>query len=170
MSEAFVGSLMLVPYNFAPKNWALCQGQLLNISSNTPLFSLLGTIYGGNGTSNFALPDLRGRHAIDQGQGPGLATYVIGQAGGTATETLTTNTVPPHNHPVNAGLAANANSPAGAGLGDALIYIPAPAPLVQLNATAVTPYPGSGGPHTNLMPFTTLNWIICLVGIFPRRP
>ena len=92
--ETFLGSLLLVPYNFAPQGWALCNGQLLPISQNTALFSLLGTTYGGDGISTFALPDLRGRVPISAGQGPGLQPYALGQSGGTETATLTANQLP----------------------------------------------------------------------------
>ena len=99
MSEPFLGQIILVPYNFAPRGWAFCNGQILPIAQNTALFSLLGTTYGGNGQTTFALPDLRGRVAISSGQGPGLSNYDLGQVGGTETETLTINQMPMHAHP-----------------------------------------------------------------------
>jgi microcystin-dependent protein len=98
MSEPFIGQIMLVPYNFAPRGWAFCNGQLLSIAQNTALFSLLGTTYGGNGQTTFALPDLRGRVPISSGQGPGLGSYDLGQIGGAESVTLTTNQMPAHTH------------------------------------------------------------------------
>src|SRR5215475_4971153 len=102
MSEPFLGQIMLVPYNFAPRGWAFCNGQLLSISQNTALFSLLGTTYGGNGQTTFALPDLRGRVPLSSGQGPGLSNYNLGQSGGQETVTLTGNQMPAHQHAINA--------------------------------------------------------------------
>ena len=112
--DVFIGSLMLVPHNFAPAIFALCQGQLLSIASNSALFSLIGTYYGGNGTTNFALPNLQGCVAVGQGQGPGLQAYVLGETGGQAAVNLTTQTTPPHNHGVFAtgvSLILNLGSP-----------------------------------------------------------
>src|SRR5436190_23399763 len=97
-ADPLLGEIMLVPYNFAPRGWAFCQGQILSIAQNTALFSLLGTTYGGNGQTTFALPDLRGRCAIAPGQGPGLPNYVLGQVSGTPSVTLTNSTMPGHNH------------------------------------------------------------------------
>ncbi|MDQ6777385.1 MAG: tail fiber protein, partial [Actinomycetota bacterium] len=102
MSEPFLGEVRTFGFNFAPRGWAFCNGQLLPISQNTALFSLLGTQYGGDGIQTFALPDLRGRVGIHQGSGPGLSPYAIGQTGGTETVTLTSNEMPAHNHSVNA--------------------------------------------------------------------
>ncbi|WP_462200221.1 phage tail protein [Arthrobacter sp. B2a2-09] len=99
MSDPFVGEIRLVGFNFAPTNWALCNGQLLPISQNAALFSLLGTMYGGNGTTTFGLPDLRGRAALHNGQGPGLSNYYQGQVSGTEATTLITSNLPPHTHP-----------------------------------------------------------------------
>src|SRR5882672_328279 len=98
MADVYLGSLMLVPYNFAPTGYAFCQGQLLPIASNTALFSLLGTTYGGNGTTTFGVPNLQGRLAVGQGQGPATSNYVMGQTAGTETVTLATHKVPPHQH------------------------------------------------------------------------
>src|SRR3984893_4324338 len=117
MSEPFLGQIMLVGFNFAPQGWAFCNGQLLSISQNTALFSLLGTTYGGNGTTNFALPDLRGRAAVGFGQGPGLSNYDLGQSTGSEMVTLTVGQMPAHNHLVAANAAtATASSPSGADL------------------------------------------------------
>ena len=117
MSEPFLGQIMLVGFNFAPVGWALCNGQILSITQNTALFSLLGTTYGGNGTTTFALPDLRGRAAVGFGQGPGLSNYDLGQSTGTETVTLTVGQMPAHNHMVAANAAnGNVSSPSGADL------------------------------------------------------
>src|SRR5262245_44407760 len=111
--DPFIGQLMLVPYNFAPRGWALCNGQILPIAQNTALFSLLGTTYGGNGQTTFALPDLRGRVPISSGQGPGLSNYDLGEVGGVETVTLTTTQMPAHGHPVSANSGdPNDSSPA----------------------------------------------------------
>src|SRR6185503_17212020 len=100
MSEPFLGMIIIVPYNFAPRGWAFCNGQILPIAQNTALFSLLGTTFGGNGQTTFALPDLRGRVPNSSGQGPGLSSYDLGQVGGVESETLTINQLPAHNHQV----------------------------------------------------------------------
>jgi microcystin-dependent protein len=168
--DVFIGSLMLVPYNFAPLNFALCQGQLLSIASNSALFSLIGTYYGGNGTTNFALPNLQGCVAVGQGQGPGLQAYVLGETGGQAAVNLTTQTTPPHNHGVFAtGAPASQTSPSGNSLANALVYVNDPSPAAQLDARVVS-QAGGNAPHPNMMPYTGLNWIICLQGIYPSRP
>jgi len=172
--NVFIGSLMLVPYNFAPTGWAFCQGQLLAISSNTALFSLLGTTYGGDGKSTFGLPDLRGSLAISAGQGQGLGLYNLGEAGGSQTVQLNSNQVPPHSHPFMAtDSAANSASPTSSALAkpgtNDMLYSSATSPLASMNAAMVQPA-GSGQPHNNMMPYLALNWIIALQGIFPSRP
>jgi microcystin-dependent protein len=162
--------IIIVPYNFSPRGWAFCNGQILPIAQNTALFSLLGTTFGGNGQTTFALPDLRGRVANSSGQGPGLSSYDLGQVGGTESETLTINQMPMHNHPV-APLAfsgdGDATSPAGA----------FPAKNGAYNSTSdntlmgVTPSGLAGGsqPFSLLQPYLTLNFCIALEGIFPSR-
>jgi len=173
MADVFVGSLMLVPYNFAPKGFALCAGQLLPISQNTALFSLLGTQYGGDGKVTFALPDLRGRVTVGKGQGPGLSMYDMGEMAGTATETLITQEVPPHTHTLQGNVAPAAqttpagNSAARGGLGVSL-YSPDAQNAVAMNPQALTPAGGSM-PHNNVTPSQALNWIIALQGVFPAR-
>jgi microcystin-dependent protein len=178
MANQFIGQLMLVGFNFAPAGWAQCQGQLLPISSNTALFSLLGTNYGGNGTSNFALPNLQGRCAIGAGQGVGLSQYDIGQAGGSATITLSTSNVPSHTHTVKAtdSRAANVSTPAGnffskvdlTAVGN--IYDGSPAaPFATMSPSTLSPSTGGNLPHNNMMPYLALNWIIALQGVFPPR-
>ena len=169
----FIGSLMLVPYTRSPTNFAFCQGQLLSIPSNTALFSLLGTYYGGNGTSNFGLPTLPGCHAIGYGQGSGISNYVIGETGGTPTVTLQTQQVTPHTHQaMGTDAISNSVSPTSSALGkpndNTQLYTTNVTNQVQMQSQSVQMY-GSGGPHNNMMPFETLNWIIALQGIYPQR-
>jgi len=173
--EPFLGSLLLVPYNFAPTGWALCNGQLLPISQNTALFSLLGTTYGGDGVSTFALPDLRGRVPISSGQGSGLQNYALGQNGGAETTTLSANQMPAHNHAMNTVSGAGSTSnPANQYLADSPggtvtsgLYSSS-TPNSKLNAAAIT-QAGGGQPFDNRSPYLTLNWIIALQGIYPSR-
>ena len=179
MSDQFVGEIRLFPYNFAPRGWAMCQGQLLPISQNPALFSLLGVNYGGNGTSNFALPDLRDRVPIHWGSGTGLTPIVVGETGGEGSVTLQTSQVPPHNHPMGA-LAASATTTApaagaypaeGHGQGRGAFKIRTFAP--SGTATSLLPTSvgtaGDGAAHNNLQPSLAMNWFIALAGIFPSR-
>jgi len=171
-TNVFIGSIMLVPYDFAPTGFALCQGQLLSIVQNAALFSLLGTYFGGDGVRTFALPDLRGSLAIGMGQGPGLSPYELGEMGGEVTVTLNNSTVPTHNHAIM-GTESSANSATPANCALARTSGPVPYsnqsnPLVSMAPSALPPV-GSGLPHNNLMPYTVLNWIIALQGIFPSR-
>jgi microcystin-dependent protein len=177
----FIGELMLFAGTFAPRGYALCNGQLMSIAQNQALFSILGTTYGGNGINTFGLPDLRGRITVGPGQGPGLSPYDLGEIGGAETHTLTTVEMPSHVHPVNAvanGQAGGTNVPdatallataysAGTGNPFVPIYSSAAATLT-MNAQAVGTA-GSNQPHENRMPFLTLNWCIALEGIFPSR-
>ena len=176
--EPFVGQITLFPFFFAPRGWALCEGQLLPISQNAALFSLLGINYGGNGTSNFALPDLRGRVPIGQGQAPGGSDYVIGSMQGEEAVTLLASQAPSHSHPFQAVAAqATTNAPNGAlpaeghgsgrGAFPVNIYAP-PQTRVPLASGQVAPA-GGGQPHNNLQPYLTLNWCIALQGIYPPR-
>ena len=178
--QPFLGQITLFPYNFAPVGWAFCQGQILPISQNTALFSLLGTRFGGNGTSNFALPDLRGRAPNGQGQGPGLSSYAVGEQQGVEAVSLNTATIPGHSHGFPAfATAGTTNSPAGAapaqaqgsgGRGTFAVNIYAnPGTAISLSPSHVTPVNGGGLPHTNLQPYLTLNWCIALQGVFPSR-
>lgn len=173
MSDTFVGQLMLVPYNFPPRNWALTAGQLLPISQNTALFSLLGTMYGGNGQTTFALPDLRGRIPIGFGQGPGLSNYVQGEVAGTEQVTLLSSEMPQHTHSVNAdGTAGTTTTPvngAPAKFAAGTPYAPGNSALNQQMSANMVQLVGGSQPHNNLMPYLTLNWIICLNGVFPSR-
>ncbi len=175
--DPFLGSLLLVPYNFAPQGWAFCNGQLLPIQQYSALFSLIGTTYGGDGVSNFALPDLRGRVPISAGQGPGMQNYVLGQNGGAENATLGVTQLPAHNHAVNVATAAAtgkdpanqflATVPGAAGPTAVNIYGSGPANST-LNAGAVSST-GSSQPVDIRSPYLTLNWIIALVGVFPSR-
>ncbi|GAA3627859.1 phage tail protein [Microlunatus ginsengisoli] len=167
--DPFIGELRLFGFNFAPRGWALCQGQLMSISQNTALFSLLGTIYGGNGQTTFALPDLRGRTALSFGQGSGLSNYDQGQVGGTEQVTLIANQLPPHNHTVAASSAATGKNPANsfpAYNADSSNY--GSSADLTMNPAMV----GGGGssqPVAIAPPYLVLNWCIALEGIFPSR-
>lgn len=173
MSEPFVGQVIAVGFNFAPVGWALCQGQLLPISQNEALFSLLGTTYGGDGQSTFALPDLRGRAPLGIGQGPGLQAYPLGQTGGVELVTLTANQFAGHTHALQAAATATTPTP-GSG-----VVLGTPAAATPIYATAgtaaqlvggtVAPAVGGGGPHENRQPSLTINYIISLFGIFPTQ-
>jgi len=177
--QPFLGQITLFPFAFAPSGWALCEGQLLPISQYTALFSLLGAYFGGNGVSTFALPDLRGRVPIGQGQGLGLSPYVIGSVHGAETVTLSSSQAPPHSHLFKTFAApATTNAPSGAlpaeghgsghGGGFAVnTYTPLRA-AVHLAAGQVG-VAGGSQPHNNLQPYLTLNWCIALQGIYPAR-
>jgi microcystin-dependent protein len=176
MSDPFIGEIIMFGGNFAPRGWAFCNGQLLPIAQNTALFSILGTTYGGDGKTTFALPDLRGRVAISPGQGPGLSNYQLGQAGGTESVTLTTAQIPAHNHLLAANSSAGDQS---SPLGNFPAAVNDPGAGSQSNGysatsngtmagTASTPAGGSQ-PHTNIEPFLCVNFIIALEGIFPSR-
>jgi microcystin-dependent protein len=168
MADPFLGEIILFGGNFAPSGWAFCNGQLLSISQNTALFSLLGTTYGGDGMSTFALPNLQGRAPIHAGQGPGLSPYLQGQSGGTESVTLDQRTMPAHSHAargVNA--AATATSPTNNAVGvKSALYV---APDSATAACKSLASAGGGQPHNNLQPYLALNYIIALQGIFPSR-
>ena len=174
--EGYIAEIRMFAGNFAPRNWAFCQGQLLSIAQNTALFSLIGTIYGGNGQTTFALPDLRGRVALGVGQGPGLSNYDVGQVGGVESVTLATTQIPAHSHPLNgSNSAGTSNAPTGNY--PAVVTDPTAnpmnaygtaAPIVAMNAASVGNTGGSQ-PHTNLQPHLAVSYIICLAGIFPSR-
>jgi microcystin-dependent protein len=174
--EPFIGEIRWVAFNFAPVGWATCEGQLLLISQNSALFDLLGTTYGGDGKTTFALPDLRGRAPIGQGQGTGLTTRGLGDRGGQETVMLTQDQLPPHTHAALASSStATTKSPAGNVLATAsgpgqrtTIYAPGPS-NVTLGGSAIGTV-GGGQPHENMPPFLTLTCIIALQGIFPSRP
>jgi microcystin-dependent protein len=171
MSEPFLGQIMLVPYNFAPRGWAFCNGQILPIAQNTALFSLLGTTYGGNGQTTFALPDLRGCVPISSGQGPGLSNYSLGERGGTETVTLTVNQMPTHNHLVN----VNTDNGETGRIADTYLSNSSETPYNGSLASPGTMAPqmisnvGGNQPFEILQPYLTLNYCIALEGIFPSR-
>lgn len=171
--EPFIGQISMFGGNFAPRNWALCNGQLLPISQNQALFSILGTTYGGDGRTTFALPDLRGRIPMHEGSGPGLSTVRLGQRGGAEQVTLTTNELPSHNH-TGAIKVSNAavddDSPSSnASLGASEIYVTG-APNTYLAAgSVVTNNTGGGRPFPTRNPYLGINFIIALQGTFPPR-
>ena len=181
MSSPFVAEIRILPFNFAPKGWAFCDGQLLPLSQNTALFSLLGTTYGGNGKSTFALPNLQGCVPLHPGQGPGLSLYDLGESGGTTSVTLLQTEMPMHTHPLGCSdggrISGQVSDPTnsilalGGGSSPATAYLPPPAPSntnAQLNQNMLT-FVGGNQPHNNMMPFLTLNFCIALQGIFPQR-
>jgi microcystin-dependent protein len=168
MSEPFLGEIRLFPYNFAPRGWAFCAGQLMAISQNTALFALLGTTYGGNGQTTFGLPDLRGRRAVSSGQGPGLSFYNLGQQGGTEFTTLLQTNMPAHAHSVGATMVnAGDNKPAGNYLAVGGSYVNT-APNTTMGPLMIGST-GGGQPFSILEPYLALNYCIALVGIFPSR-
>ena len=189
MAEPFLGMIILVPYNFAPRGYAFCNGQILSISQNTALFSLLGTTFGGNGQTTFALPDLRGRVPVGTGQGPGLQLYDLGQIGGTEAITLTANQMPQHTHVVTHDLAATANAknakgnsqtpvgnvPAIEASGVTATYSSAgtdaamASSAITVTGTATAADAGGSQPFANAPPFLVMNYCIALEGIFPSR-
>lgn len=175
MSEPFVGQIIAVGFNFAPVGWALCNGQTLSIAENEVLYTLIGTTYGGNGTTNFQLPNLCGRVALGQGHSAGTSNYVLGQSAGSESVTLITNQMPAHTHQMQAGAGSDSNSPSNAFLGTvpgtlAQMYDPAPAPATNVNlAPTSTTVVGSSLPHENRQSLLTVNYIIALNGIFPPQ-
>jgi microcystin-dependent protein len=178
MSEPFIGEIIMFAGNFNPRGWALCQGQILSIAQNTALFSILGTTYGGNGQTTFALPDLRGRVPVGQGQGPGLPAVSLGEVSGANSSTLTIQQMPSHNHLVRAN-ASNGNDslPANAYLAAAVIPTDSNKSVsayntatdnTTLNPGAVGPT-GGNQPFSLMQPYLGMNYIIALEGIFPSR-
>ncbi len=170
--DPFVAEIRIFPFNFAPKGWAFCDGQILPLSQNTALFSLLGTTYGGDGKSNFALPNMQGNAPMHPGQGPGLSLHDLGETGGSDTVSLLQSEMPSHAH---ASMASNADStdqtpgqslPAG-GLGGITMYA-TPGALTQFSSNVLAPA-GGDQPHNNLQPYLTLNFCIALQGVYPPR-
>ena len=173
MADPFVAEIRIFPFNFAPKGWAFCDGQILPLSQNTALFSLLGTTYGGDGKSNFALPNVQGNAPMHPGQGPGLSLHDLGETGGSETVSLLESEIPSHSHALNANATTASKSlPTGNSLakGSAMVpYLaPAGAPLVNMADQTITPA-GGDQPHNNMQPFLTLNFCIALQGVFPPR-
>lgn len=172
MSEPFLGEIKLVPYNFAPQGWAFAAGQILSIAQNTALFALIGTMYGGDGQTTFALPDLQGRAVLGEGQGPGLSPYVTGQRGGTESVTLNVGHLPSHGHTVAASSSlSNQSTPTNEHIGTAPlglgnVYGTSIGGLMPANAVGNS---GQGLPHENRQPFLAMYYIIALEGIFPSR-
>lgn len=173
MADPFVAEIRIFPFNFAPRGWAWCDGQLLPLSQNTALFSLLGTTYGGNGQSNFALPDLQGRTPMHPGQGPGLSLHDLGETGGTETVSLLQSEIPSHSHALMAQ-----NNPLGSTAVPAGNTFTRPASgnlydgtslsNVAMSDSAITPA-GGDQPHNNMMPYLTFYFCIALQGVFPPR-
>jgi microcystin-dependent protein len=170
--EPYIGEIMLFAGNFPPKGYAFCQGQILSIAQNNALFAILGTTYGGNGQTTFALPDLRGRFPMQQGQGPGLSPRFLGEMSGTESVTLLTNQIPAHNHQLNAAsTTGSAASPGGNLLANdgrgGTQFISAGA-LTPMNGQSVG-VAGGSQPHENMPPYLSINFCIALEGIFPPR-
>ena len=174
MADPFLAEIRMFPFTFPPKGWAWCNGQLMPISQNTALFALLGTFYGGDGKSTFALPDLQGSAPMHPGQGPGLSLRDLGETGGSETVTLLESEIPAHNHALRANPAdGDLNAPtvdrtiARSGGGPA--YNAGPSPIGQMGFQALAPA-GGDQPHNNMQPYLTVNFNIALQGVFPQRP
>ncbi|MBT1156772.1 phage tail protein [Aminobacter anthyllidis] len=174
MADPFVAEIRIFPFNFAPRGWAWCDGQLLPLSQNTALFSLLGTTYGGNGKSNFALPDLQGRTPMHPGQGPGLSLHDLGETGGSETVTLLESEIPMHAHALMASNEDGTQGSLTAGVtmansvGGMLYQTNVSSNLTPMNASALAPA-GGDAPHNNLQPYLTCYFCIALQGVFPPR-
>jgi len=181
VTAPFIGELRIFGFNFPPRGWAFAQGQLLPIAQNTALFSILGTTYGGNGQSNFALPNMSGYAPMSQGQGPGLSPYVLGETSGETAVTLTTQEMPAHNHGLNAAAPQPANpaqvvgTPANNAFmstsGPNFAYTAPPinpGTFVNMAPTAIT-QTGGGQPHNNRQPYLVLNFCVAMQGVFPPR-
>jgi microcystin-dependent protein len=174
MADPFVAEIRIFPFNFAPKGWAWCDGQLLPLSQNTALFSLLGTTYGGNGKNNFALPDLQGRAPMHPGQGPGLSLHDLGETGGSETVTLLESEIPAHSHQLMASTEDGTQGSLTQGVtlatsvGGTLYQTTTNANLVSMNPGALSPA-GGDQPHNNLQPYLTFYFNIALQGVFPPR-
>jgi microcystin-dependent protein len=172
--DPFVAEIRIFPFNFAPKGWAFCNGQLLPLSQNTALFSLLGTTYGGNGKSNFALPDVQGRAPMHPGQGPGLSLHDLGESAGEETVTLLESEIPAHRHALQANAAtADLQAPSPSRVlarasGGSAYQTDSAANIVAMSDQALAPA-GGDQPHNNLQPYLTLNFCIALQGVFPPR-
>ena len=171
MADPFVAEIRIFPFNFPPKGWAWCDGQLLPISQNTALFSLLGTTYGGDGKTTFALPNLQGNAPLQPGQGPGLSDYVLGEMGGTQTVTLGMTEMPGHSHTlVGVDDDGTFKTPANMYLasGNQMYNAPNPPSNTTLSIQSLA-FAGGSQPHNNMQPYLTLYFNIALQGIFPPR-
>lgn len=172
--DPFIAEIRIVGFNFAPKGWAFCDGQLLPISQNTALFSLLGTFYGGNGASTFALPNLQGATPLGSGQGPGLSPRTLGETGGSSTVDLLESEMPSHSHALqaHAGDPGDLNDPTSGlfalAAGGSPYNPSAPAPVAL--GEGVLSFVGQSSPHNNMQPYLTLNFVIALQGVYPSRP
>lgn len=180
MADPFYGEIRAFAFDYAPRDWAFCQGQMLSIPQNTVLFSVIGTQFGGNGTTTFGLPNLQGMAPMGSGTGPGLTPRTVGAAVGAGTETLQPSQMPQHSHAIMAqGANATAAVPQNSYLAQGLVPGPRPslrptyaagAPNATLASNALTPFTGGGHSHTNMQPYLALNFCICLSGEFPARP
>jgi microcystin-dependent protein len=177
MADPFVAEIRIFPFNFAPKGWAWCDGQLLPLSQNTALFSLLGTTYGGDGKSTFALPDLQGRAPMHPGQGPGLSLHDLGETGGSETVTLLESEIPAHSHALRGQQdPGDLFQPQVGGIGNSLARSAngnayqdnSSQNLAGMNAVSLSPV-GGDQPHNNMMPYLTYYFNIALQGVFPPR-
>ena len=174
MADPFVAEIRIFPFNFAPQGWAFCNGQLLPLSQNTALFSLLGTTYGGNGHTTFALPDFQGRASMHPGQGPGLSLHDQGESGGSETVTLLASEIPSHTHTMKAnngdgtGPSPEGKVASAPGADRDLFWYHAGQPnsTMNSNASGIT---GGSQPHNNMMPYLTMNFCIALQGVYPPR-
>jgi microcystin-dependent protein len=177
MADPFVAEIRIFPFTFAPRGWAWCNGQLMPISQNTALFSLLGTTYGGDGKSTFALPNLQGSAPMHPGQGQGLSLHDLGEQSGTETVTLLESEIPGHSHGLMCNAApGNRTTPVGGAIARTPTsdppktpYAPAAPPSAQLNGQALAPA-GGDQPHNNMQPYLTFNFNIAVQGVFPQRP
>lgn len=175
MSDQFLAEIRIFPFNFAPKGWAFCNGDALPLSQNTALFALLGTMYGGDGKSTFALPNMQGRAAMQPGQGQGLSARVEGEEGGAESVTLLVSEIPIHTHAMLANLnpgdvlTPSAQASIGQSTGGAMYVAGSSSPPLEPMAAEGLPPAGGGLPHSNMQPYLTLSYCIALQGIFPQR-
>ena len=171
--DPFVAEIRIFPFNFAPKGWAFCDGQILPLSQNTALFSLLGTTYGGDGKNNFALPNMQGNAPMHPGQGPGLSLHDLGETGGSDTVTLLESEIPAHPHALRAvadpgDVSLPQQGAVLAATTGATGYVAPTPPLSPMSGNALTPA-GGDQPHNNMQPYLTLNFCIALQGVYPPR-
>lgn len=176
MSEPYLAEIRMFGCNFAPRGWALCNGQIMSIAQNTALFSLLGTTYGGNGQTTYALPDLQGRAPMEQGSGAGLTPRVLGEEGGTPNVTLLSTEMPLHSHAISGAVIANSNP--GETPSTTSLFTNSSPNQLYANAVGSTPvilapqsitFAGGSQPHNNMQPYLAVTFVIALQGIFPAR-